>query len=894
MRPGSLTPELWHQVEELFHRALERPADDWQPWLDEACAGNPLLRSEVASLLAALKGPEAFSELAASDLASDLTESEAPPFPERLGPYRLLEVLGEGGMSTVYLAEQSEPLPRRVALKLMRWGGARGRALRRFELERETLARMGHPNIAQVFGAGATEHGQPYVVIEYVPGPPITEFCDRHGLTIEQRLSLFVAVCDGVRHAHEKAVIHRDLKPSNILVSEAQDHPTPKIIDFGIAKSLEPWSDSAAQMTLSRLRVGSPGYMSPEAILEGGAAVDTRSDIYSLGIVLCQLLIGVRPFDTPPGLLFPGLVADRADPARPSERLTSLSATERRNIAELRGTSESRLLRRLSGELDWIILRAIAQDPAARYSSVAELAADIERWLGGRPVEAKPPSLIYRAHKAIRRHMVAFGAGGLIALTVVGFSIRSNMLYRQAQTARTQAEELVSFMLDDLSGQLEPMGRLDMLESVARRSLGYFETTGTGSLQQAEGRPGVALRQIGQVLTSKGDLEAAIDAYERALALDRRRHQAEPAARSARLALAQDLRLLGMAFDARSETTAAIEHLTAAATLLRALSTEQPDDSTVSLSLAITLRDTAALYRHQGNVEQAIRLFEEARAILRELNRLLPDDLDTLKALADLHYGSGLLNLFSLDDPQTAVAELEQGATILRELTAEHPDASLWRYRLAVVIGQGLVDAYRALDRLHEAEAANREALAILDVLVRQEPAHNRWAHALGWELIRAGSLAQQVGDLEAAAHAYQRSVDVHKAVLERSTGRPNTSWLNGLAMAYDSLADAEERQGRFTAALDAAHSSQTVRRQALESDERSAILRIDLATTVVHVGELQRRLGNTDGVDQAVTEAQTLLAGMDESLLDEAFLREQLHYTRLDLQQLSQPELNR
>ncbi|MEM8933830.1 MAG: serine/threonine-protein kinase, partial [Acidobacteriota bacterium] len=218
--------------------------------------------------------------------------------PERIGPYRLIDLLGEGGMGTVYLAEQSEPLPRRVALKLMRWGDAHGEAIRRFELEREAMARMSHPAIAQVFDAGATEHGQPFVVLEHIPGLPITSYCDLHRLDLRQRLDLLVTVCDGVRHAHEKGVIHRDLKPSNILVADGRNGPAPKIIDFGIAKALEPWSPSSGSATASRSRLGSPGYMSPEAILAGSRAIDTRSDVYSLGVVLCELLIGVRPFPT--------------------------------------------------------------------------------------------------------------------------------------------------------------------------------------------------------------------------------------------------------------------------------------------------------------------------------------------------------------------------------------------------------------------------------------------------------------------------------------------------------------------------------------------------------------------------------------------------------------------
>ena len=895
--PTPIDPRLWQAAEQLFHAALDYPEEERQAFLDAAAEGDEALRSEVASLLAALDAPEAFSEQAATELAADLTEgspstptdavdtANATAFPERLGPYRLLEVLGEGGMSTVYLAEQCEPLPRRVALKLMRWGGMHGETLRRFELERETLARMNHPNIAQVFGAGATEHGQPYVVIEHVPGPPITTYCDERRLSIEQRLKLFVAVCHGVLHAHEKAVIHRDLKPSNILVTEVHGQALPKIIDFGIAKSLEPWSDSAAHATRSQLRVGSPGYMSPEAILEGGRGVDTRSDVYSLGVVLCQLLVGVRPFKASGALLFSALSrGEKTDPPRPSQRFTALSDEKRRETAQQRGTNESRLLRHLRGDLDWIVLRAIAPDPAARYGSPRELAADVDAWLTDRPITARPPSFVYRARKTARRHAVALLVTASIAALLVGFSIRTNSLYQEAQTARLEAEELVDFMLDDLSTQLEPIGQLDLLESVARRSLAYFESGATGGLDRPGRHPAAALRQVGQVLASRGDFDAARNAYERALDIDRELHRLQPSAPQTRLALAHDLELLGHLHQRQGEWVRAAALMAEAEWLLRDL-LPRPD---AQIALARTLQQRAALERSRGHTEEARARFAEALSILQGLWAERPDAVDIRHQMAEVHYGSGLLEFHWLDNAEAAAREFESGAAIFQEISAGQPGASLWRYRLGVLKGQGLTTAYSSLDRLEDARDANREALSHFETLVRDQPDNSRWAFALGWELIRRSELAIRSGELDTAAEALRRSIEVQSALLERATGQPDIAWLDGLATAHEKLAEVETQRGRFTEALAAAEAMLKVRQQVVRISQDLAFDHTKLATAGVLVGELRQKLGDTSGSLGALAEAKTTLETLEAMTVEEPAVSKELASTRERAEQLA------
>ncbi|MEM7588437.1 MAG: protein kinase, partial [Acidobacteriota bacterium] len=677
------------------------------------------------------------------------------------------------------------------------------------------------------------------------------------------------------RHAHEKAVIHRDLKPSNLLVTEVQGVPQPKIIDFGIAKCLEPTGCAGADVTRSRLRVGSPGYMSPEALTAGSRAVDTRSDVYSLGVVLCQLLIGTRPVE--PRLEAGATARDLyRDPPRPSRLLRALPADERSAVASRRNVSEGQLLRSLSRELDWIVLRAIAPEPAERYGSVAELATELERWLTGRPVKARPPSFTYRATKALRRHLVVSTAALVIATTVVAFSIRSNLLFRQAEASRLQAEELVSFMLDDLSQQLTAIGRLDLLESVARQSLSYFESARP---EQLGHHPGAALRQIGNVLADRGDFEAALDAYERARRIDQRRWRENPYAPAPRLDLAQDLTLTAKVHDARGELQLAGLRLDEAEAHLRALVAEFPHHVPARVALASILsREITALRHEQDDSEGALAASEEALGMLQQLRRALPESdtathLEIRHILGDNHYHRGLVELFSRDDRAAAIHHFKAGAAVFASLVELQPEATHWRYRLAVLEGQGLGTTYREAGRFAEAQDANRAALEHFEALVREEPANSRWAHALAWELIRQGGLAASGGELDLAATAYRRAAKLQSELLALATDTP-TAWLEGLATAWSGLTEVELERGAFSAAL-AAVEREIATRRAIDSD--AGYLRTGLAAATVTLGELHRQLGNLPLARDAAFEAQALLAAIEAPETQDAIAREQL-----------------
>jgi len=367
-----------------------------------------------------------------------------PDAPEGIGPYRLLGTLGEGGMGVVYLAEQDKPIRRRVALKLIKRGMDSKDVIARFESERQALALMSHPGIARVFDAGTSEQGLPYFVMEHVSGIPITEYCDRNQLDARERLELFIEVCEAIQHAHQKGIIHRDIKPTNVLVTLEEGKPRPKLIDFGVAKATSQRLTEKTVFTSLGVMIGTPGYMSPEQSEVTGLDVDTRSDIYSLGILAYELLVGVPPFD-PRRLREAGWsemqrIVREEEPPKPSARVTTLNeaATE---VAKRRRTDPGTLARELKGDLDWIALKALEKDRTRRYQSASELAADVRRHLRDEPVAAGPPTLRYRLTKAVRRHKLLFGAAAAVAAAIVAGLVVSTFLYLQAEAARRETRQ---------------------------------------------------------------------------------------------------------------------------------------------------------------------------------------------------------------------------------------------------------------------------------------------------------------------------------------------------------------------------------------------------------------------------------------------------------------------
>lgn len=437
---------------DVFLEALEQPTPDRRAaYLDQACKGDAALRRAVEALLLNHKrdqfletpapgagpAPEVLKSLADTAIAAD---AEKPG--DRIGRYKLLQEIGEGACGTVFMAEQEEPVRRRVALKVIKPGMDTKTVIARFEAERQALALMDHPNIAKVFDAGTSKTGRPFFVMELVRGIRITEYCDQNHLSTVERLDLFMQVCHAIEHAHQKAVIHRDIKPSNILVTLHDGVPVPKVIDFGIAKAIEQRLTDKTVFTQFQAFIGTPAYTSPEQAEMSGLDIDTRSDIYSLGVLLYELLTGETPFD-PKHLLDSGLdemrrIIREEEPQRPSTRLSTIGVAAANTLTRSRQTAVPALIQAVKGDLDWIVMKCLEKDRTRRYPTASALAADIDRYLKNEPVLARPPSTAYRIQKFVRRNRVIVTASAAVAVTLIAALFLSTWLAVRAKRAERE------------------------------------------------------------------------------------------------------------------------------------------------------------------------------------------------------------------------------------------------------------------------------------------------------------------------------------------------------------------------------------------------------------------------------------------------------------------------
>ena len=628
-----------------------------------------------------------------------------PGAPPDIGPYRVLQLVGEGGMGEVWLVEQTEPVRRRVALKIIKAGMDTKQVVARFESERQALALMDHPAIAKVLEGGATHDGRPYFVMEYVPGVRITEHCDAHTLDTSERLELFIQVCEGVQHAHQKAVIHRDLKPSNVLVSLVDGRAQPKIIDFGIAKAVGQRLTEKTLFTEIGSVIGTPEYMSPEQAELTGQDVDTRTDVYSLGVILYELLTGQLPFSSS-DLRSSGFdelrrVIREVPPTKPSRKVSTAADTAK--VSARRGTEARALTRQLAGDLDWIVLKALEKERSRRYGTPSELAADLRRHLRHEPVQASPPSRRYRIGKYVQRHRVGVAAAAVLVLLLAAFAateaVQARRIARERDRANAEAEasKRVSDFLINMFRVSDP-GEARGASITAREILDRAaKNTDTGLAKDPQLQARM-MDTMGQVYQSLGLYSRARPLLERAV--DTRR------------------RVLG---EENRETLVSMTHLAsldeATGQLKQAEELERtvvdrarrvlgPNDAT-TLSATKVL---AVLYARQARYPEAEAL---TRAALEGQRALYGPDS---RQVAMTTHNLALIVRSQGRNTEAEALERDAAERATRVLGPDHPET--------LMVDDGLAGIYIAEERYPEAEKLLRETLAVRTRVLGPEHAH--------------------------------------------------------------------------------------------------------------------------------------------------------------------------
>jgi len=780
------------QARSIFFAALERGSGEWRAFLEEVC-GDPELRSRVDQLLKAHQAMGSIHTRADETPGPtiDYTHAETPG--TRIGPYKLTEVIGEGGMGVVYLAQQTEPVKRVVALKVIKAGMDSRQVLARFEAERQALALMDHPNIAKVLDAGTTDDARPYFVMELVKGVPITKFCDERRLTPRERLELFLPVCHAIQHAHQKGVIHRDIKPTNVLVALYDGKPVPKVIDFGVAKAAgQPLTEKTLVTGLGTV-VGTPEYMSPEQAELNQLDIDTRSDIYSLGILLYELLTGTTPLShkrvKDAALLEVLRVIREEEPQKPSTRLSTTD--ELPSIAANRGTEPARLSRLMRGELDWIVMKALEKDRSRRYETANGFAMDVQRYLADEPVGAGPPSAGYRLRKFARRHqrvLIAVSAFILLmasAVVALSFALVTVNQERQEKAAALEAEgkrrKQTRAALDTMSSQIieEWLGKQAVLlpqhKKFLEQALHDYEEFAADTGQQEESRAGVAnahsrVAHIRSVLGEGKQAEAAWllarDLYTRLVA----DFPGVPVYRRDLARVHQDLAILYSRAERAQEAQAEYDRCLS---IGRSLVSEFPEVPSYRLSLARSLTQRGINLKNSGRPQQSEKAYKEALALSKQLVADYPTEAayrDALGgALGDLgillNHQPGRSQEAVLRDPgrsQEAADSFAQAMDIFQRLVADFPSDPHYRERLAMN-QDNLAMTLNDTGRYPEAEKIFLESLKTRKRLITEFPGKPVYREGLAITLNNYGILLKNTERPAEAEKLYGDSLTIHK-----------------------------------------------------------------------------------------------------------------------------------
>ncbi len=783
---------LHARATELFTRALEIPADYRAGFIERESAGDEELAGLALYLLA--NHTEGSLSRYFNPANSNTTLDELKPG-DTVHNYRIMSLLGSGGMGVVYRAEQLAPVRRHVALKILRVGMDTRELLARFDAERQALALMDHPAIARVFDAGATDRGRPYFVMEFVDGVAITEYCNRRNMEVPARLRLFVEVCNGVQHAHQRGIIHRDIKPSNVLVGEYGGFPQPKIIDFGIARATNQSLTDQTLHTRQGVMLGTPSYMSPEQAEMGGPP-DTRADVYSLGALLYELLTDRPPFEFRDQTIdtIRNTIAS-VDPARPSARLSALDTTRQMSIATQRQSDPKRLIALLRSDLDWIVMRALEKDRSRRYDSASELATDVERYLHGEPVVARPPTIRYQVRKYVRRHRyLVVGTAAVVAALVAGLAA-TMWQAREARNRLTALQSAASSMVNQLHAYHDVPSTL-----ASRRELAAYASQLLDEMGEVDVRDTEAARQLASALEALGRLQA--DFYSQSTG--------EYEAGIKNLIRANDIRTELFRRDPQNELLATellnARYLYAAMAgpkeeyLADAIAIGErfisPDTSNSALALNLSLLyDRAAVKNDFGGDMRAARSFDDLSFRLRyRMASRLPNDLGWARHLAVSY------RLFAVT--QTDYAKAEDYAHRSLDISQRLANVQPFSYRALFDLSSAhrvCSDVLRWHGRFDEALPHLHECLRIRRTLVRQDQQNMRGRHYLALALHEIGEVHLAAGDVDSALfyHSAGARMQYHIADLTSANW-----WTDALAWSDLQLARTTDAQGQFDSSL--------------------------------------------------------------------------------------------
>jgi len=736
----------------IFLAALKSAPEQWPGLLDEACSGNVHLRARVHELLLAheamgsIHGPRG---VPAATIAEPISEAPGAV----IGPYKLLEQIGEGGFGLVFMAEQQQPIRRKVALKVLKPGMDSRQVITRFEAERQALALMEHPNIAKVLEAAQTPSGRPYFVMELVKGIPITEFCDQARLTPRERLELFIHVCQAVQHAHQKGIIHRDIKPSNVLVTMQDGAPLAKVIDFGIAKALGQQLTDKTLYTGFAQMIGTPLYMSPEQAALSNVDVDTRSDIYSLGVLLYELLTGTTPFDKERlgtvGHDEMRRIIREEEPPKPSTRMTTLGQAAS-TVSIQRQSDPRRLSQLFRGELDWIVMKALEKERSRRYETVSALAADVQRYLNDEPVQACPPSAVYRLRKSVRRNRgsvaVAVSALAAVVLAALGLLVSNVRIAQEQAVTKKQRDEAEAnfrkarqavdeqFILVSESKLFDAPGFQQLRKELLDSALKYYQDF----LQQRPDDP---------VL------------------------QAEVAA--AHLRLYQiDEAILG------PYNPDAMEQLEKGITIVERLLGQARQDAAFYRPLAGFAKGPRSLYAGVYNAPKAqvsasviIPLFQRAAAIWEDFVQQNPAELPFQSDLAAFYYALQETQA-SVGEPALALANVRKGLALCEKIARQTPGDPECRSQLAYV-HDALASRLRQTGPASDVENHVRLALDLRQKLTEDFPHVAEYRATVADNHYSLGYWLKEKGRLMEAEQTYGRGLVVQAKLVGEFPGMP-------------------------------------------------------------------------------------------------------------------------